>query len=107
MIRTLSRIGGLALIMITALSIGSNAEDGSIARKLFNSQGCKACHNLEGDGSKEAGSFEDMRDHLSREEIRRQLVNPEGTHGKGSISDFNHLSDAEIEALVDFIHPAP
>ena len=107
MILTLSRIGGLALILVTALPIDIHAEDGGVARKLFNSQGCKACHTLEGDGGKEAGSFEDMSERLSRDEIRRQLVNPAGTHGNGSIPDFSHLSDAEIEAMVDFIQPTP
>lgn len=107
MMRSLSIIGGLALIMVTAMPFDSLSEDGGLARKLFNSQGCKACHSLEGDGGKEAGSFEEMRDRLSRDEIRRQLVSPTGTHGDGSIADFSYLSDAEIEALVAFIQTAP
>ena len=107
MFRTLSRTGGMALVIIAFLPIGSLAADDSLARKLFNSQGCKACHTLEGDGGKDDGSFEEMRERLSRAEVRLQLVNPAGTHGKGSIHDFSHLSDTEIEALVSFIQPAP
>ena len=105
MFRAMSLISGLTLVIITCLPIGGLAEDTGLARKLFNSQGCKACHTLEGDGGKDAGSFEEIRDRLSRAEIRLQLVNPAGTHAKGSIPDFSHLSEAELEALILFIQP--
>ncbi len=106
MFRTWSMIGWLALIIVTYLPSGSLAEDTAMARKLFNSQGCKACHAFEGDGGREAASFEEMRERLSWAEIRVQLVNQARTHADGSMPDFSHLSDAEIEALIYLIKPS-
>ncbi len=98
-------IGGFTLIVHVCLPVSSFADDSALARKLLNSQGCKACHSLEGDGGKDAESFEKIRDRLSREEIRRQLVNQERIHAYDTMPDFSHLSEAEIEALIYFIKP--
>jgi mono/diheme cytochrome c family protein len=90
---------------LTVSPANSEEQNDGPARKLINSQGCKACHTLEGDGGTVAGSFEDMREKLTRSEVLSQLVNPEQKHGNSTIPDFSHLSDKEIDALVDFIQP--
>jgi len=105
MLRTLFMIGGLALIIVTYLPFDSLAKDTALARRLLNSQGCKACHTFEGDGGRDAGSFEEMRERLSWAEIRLQLINQPGTHADGSMPDFSHLSDEEIDALIYLIKP--
>lgn len=101
----LAMIGCFTLVIVTCLPCSSLADDTALARKLFNSQGCKACHSLEGDGGNDAESFEEIRDRLSWAEIRLQLVNRDRTHGDGKMPDFSHLSDAEIDALIYFIKP--
>ena len=93
------------LLSLSILPASRAAQDDGPARKLINSQGCKACHTLEGDGGSAAGSFEEMRAKLSRAKIRLQLDNPEHKHGNGTIPDFSHLAQEEIDALVNFIHP--
>jgi hypothetical protein len=50
-------------------------------------------------------SFETMRQNLSQDEIRAKLVNPKKQHGNAKISDFSHLDNTEIDALVEFIQP--
>ena len=85
----------------------AQAKDDALARKLINSQGCKACHALDGDGSTLFISFAAMREKLSRAEIRAKLVNPVHRHGDDKIRDFSHLSHEEIQALVEFIQPNP
>ncbi|MDT8444621.1 MAG: c-type cytochrome [Desulfuromonadales bacterium] len=92
---------------MTILPAGSAGQDGGPARKLINSQGCKACHALEGDGGNLAASFEEIRAKRSRAEIRRKLINPGRKHGSSRIPDFSHLSNAEVEALVSFMQPEP
>jgi mono/diheme cytochrome c family protein len=77
------------------------------ARKLINAQGCKACHALDGNGGLIAGSFEAMRNQLTRAAVRSSLVNPERKHGNNKIPDFSHLSKKEIDLLVNFIQPKP
>ena len=107
MYRSLLTIGIIFLLGLTALPADSEEHDSRRARKLINSQGCKACHTLEGDGGTMAGSFEEIRASLSRTEIRLQLVNQEQKHGKDTIPDFSHLSEEEIVTLVNFIQPEP
>lgn len=102
---------GLLFLAITAffnLAImlpGKASADDGAARKLLNSQGCKACHSMEGDGGVIASSFEEMREKLSRIDIRLKLFNQAGTHGNSKIPDFRHLSREQIDLLVDFIQP--
>ena len=103
MFRIFLIIGAITLLTQTVLMRSSHGLDDGPARKLLNSQGCKACHALEGDGGSLAVSFEGMRADLSGEEIRSQLVNQGGRHGDGAIPDFSHLTDSEREALVDFV----
>ena len=109
MYRSLLIIEIIFLLGLTALPTNSPAsneeQDDRQARKLINSQGCKACHTLEGDGGTMAGSFEEIRASLSRTEVRLQLVNQEHKHGKDTIPDFSHLSEEEIATLVNFIQP--
>ncbi len=94
-----------ALILNAALASLACANDDAKARNLINSQGCKACHTLEGDGGIAAVSFEAMRAKLTRDQVRSQLVNPTHMHGNAKIPDFSHLSGNDIEALINFIQP--
>ena len=98
-------IGVVSLLGLALFPAGSYGQDDGPARKLVNSQGCKACHTLEGDGGTLAGSFEDIRARLSRAEIRQQLVNQEQKHGNSKIPDFSHLSEEELDALISFLKP--
>ena len=98
---------GVLTILAIIFSPFAHAEDEVKARKLINSQGCKACHALSSDGGVLANSFETMRGKLTREQIRSSLVNPEQKHGNGKIPDFSHLAGKDIDALVNFIQPEP
>ena len=80
------------------------ADDEAIARRLLNSQGCKGCHRFEGGTTEVGPKLDHIGAKLSRSEIYSKLVNPERRHGNGLIPDFSHLSEAEIAALVDFLH---
>ena len=97
----------IAIILNAILSPVASADSETAARKLINAQGCKACHTLDGNGGDIASSFEAMRNKLTRAKIRSQLVNPERKHGNKRIPDFSHLSEDEIDILVNFIQPKP
>ena len=107
MAKTLLIVSVIFLLSWSVLPASGEEQNDGIARKLINSQGCKACHALESDGGIAAESFEEIRAKLSRAEIRLTLVNPEGKHGTSKIPDFSHLSEEEIGALVNFIQPEP
>jgi len=75
----------------------------ALARRLLNSQGCKACHTFEGTGAPRGSALDQVGSRLTREQLRSQLVNPQHRHAAGRIADFSHLQDHEVEALTDFL----
>ncbi|MCK4535831.1 MAG: c-type cytochrome [Desulfuromonadales bacterium] len=78
--------------------------DEAMARRLLNSQGCKACHRFEGGTTQTGPRLNEISKNLNRTELYRKLVNPEKQHGNGLIPDFSHLQDDELDALVIFLH---
>lgn len=79
------------------------AADDALARRLINSQGCKACHRIEGAGAAYAPDLRQAGRRLSAGQVRDRLVNPQHTHAGGRLGDFSHLSETEINALVEFL----
>ena len=75
----------------------------ALARRLLNSQGCKACHRIEGSGSTAAVDLDKIGSRLTGEQLRNKLVNPQQQHAAGRIADFSHLQDNEIDALITFL----
>lgn len=76
----------------------------ALARRLLNSQGCKACHKFEGHGTATGPGLEELSVNLNQKELYQALANPEKKHGDGLIPDFSHLRADELEALVSFLH---
>ncbi len=93
----------LGVSTTTAVESVESVESDALAHKLINSQGCKACHSLGGEGGTFAISLEQAGQKLTPVEILQQLVNPKRQHGNGHIPDFAHLSATEIDALVEFL----
>jgi cytochrome c553 len=75
----------------------------ALARRLLNSQGCKACHKFEGTGATRGSDLDQVGSRLTREQLRGTLVNPRHRHANARIADFSHLQEQEIEALTDFL----
>lgn len=82
----------------------SGTDQEAIARRLLNSQGCKACHAFEGGQTEVGPGLVEISMKLNRTELAQSLVNPEHLHGKGLIPDFSHLRAEELDALVVFLH---
>ena len=99
-----------ALMLLLLCSVAGNvrsetpADQEALARRLLNSQGCKACHAFEGVGGSIGNSLEEISRALNRGELRHALANPEKQHGKAPIADFSHLRTEELDALVLFLH---
>jgi mono/diheme cytochrome c family protein len=74
-----------------------------LARRLLNSQGCKACHLLDGEGGHSAVDLSNIGSRLGKGQLRSILVNTQHRHAAGRIADFSHLQAEEIEALVTFL----
>jgi cytochrome c2 len=74
-----------------------------LARRLLNSQGCKACHSFENTVASNGPDLNKVGSRLTREQLRGTLVNPRHRHANARIADFSHLQEQEIEALTDFL----
>ena len=80
-----------------------SSEQETLARRLLNSQGCKACHQFEGGTTEIGPTLKKASRGLTRKELTHSLVNPENSHGGGSIPAFRHLTPEEVKALVAFL----
>ena len=78
-------------------------DDEALARRLLNSQGCKACHRIEGAGATAGPDLDKVGSRLTREQLRSKLVNPQKRHAAGRITDFSYLQGNEIDALTAFL----
>ena len=100
-------LSALTLLLSIAWSCApaafAQSDSEPLARRLFNSQGCKACHRLDDDGASAAPDLSKVGSRLTRQQLRDQLVNPVHRHGDGRIADFSHLKEHEIDALTLFM----
>lgn len=94
---------GLLATLIYAVAGAAPADSEALARRLLNSQGCKACHRIEEAGAIKGPSLEKVGGRLTREQLHSKLVNPQKVHAGGRIADFSHLQGHEIEALTLFL----
>ena len=92
-----------AILLLAALPAAANPDAEATARRLLNSQGCKACHRVEGAGATGGPELEKVGSRLNAEQIRARLANPQKQHAGGRIKDFSHLQGAELDALALFL----
>lgn len=96
-----------AVAVITGLLLAAPAatwaDSEPLARRLLNSQGCKACHRIDGEGGSFAPDLSKVGERLDRGRLRERLSNPRRQHAEGRIADFGHLREDELEALVTFL----
>lgn len=90
-------------LLLFAPAVCAQADADALARRLLNSQGCKACHRIEEAGARTGPSLEKVGNRLTREQLRARVVNPQKQHATGRIADFSHLQNHEIEALTLFL----
>lgn len=101
------RLAVLTLLLAAAWSLAPAAlaapDPEALARRLLNSQGCKACHRLDGEGASFAPALDKVGSRLSREQLRAKLANPGRQHAGNRIGDFSHLQNDELDALTLFL----
>lgn len=93
----------LALLCCWATTVFAQPDAEALARRLINSQGCKACHRLDGEGANSAPDLSKIGRHLNREQLHNILVSSNHLHAAGRIADFSYLQPNEIAALTLFL----
>ena len=94
------------LLLLCLVLLGSSpgaAADDATARELINSQGCKGCHRIEQDGGSLGPDLKGVGKRLTREALRRQLLDPQGRQPGSIMPSSGHLTTPEIEALIDYL----
>jgi putative heme-binding domain-containing protein len=91
------------LLMTILLSAAPARADDSLARELINTQGCKGCHRLAGEGGTVGPDLTEVGKRLTPEQIRQQLLDPKSRNSDAIMPAFDHLAPGEIDALVEFL----
>jgi hypothetical protein len=93
----------LFVLAFTVTAAFAQSEEEALARRLLNSQGCKACHRLDGEGGTAAPDLSKIGSRLTREQLHDALISPKKLHARMLIPDFRHLPQNELDALINFL----
>lgn len=93
-------LAALALFLATP---SFAAKDSASAVDLLNSLGCKGCHRLNGEGGTLGPALDQVGAQLNEQRIRSQLLDPKSVNPGSLMPSFAHLSEQEIDTLVDYL----
>lgn len=65
--------------------------------------GCRGCHKIGKNGGSFGPSLNGVAKRLKKEKIRQQLVNPKASNPSSLMPPFAHLSDADLDALTNYL----
>lgn len=89
----------LVLILFTSAS----ALAGGHGAEVFKAQGCRACHQLAGQGGAIGPTLDGLGKRLDRKRLRQQIVAHETTRPAASMPTYGHLPPADLQALIDYL----
>lgn len=89
----------LLVLVVIAASYTFFRPDG---KTLFLEQGCIRCHTFNGIG-KGAIDLSHVAEKWSAERIRDQIMNPRVNNPNTGMPNFGHLSERQVEALIEFL----
>ncbi|MBN1140923.1 MAG: cytochrome c [Deltaproteobacteria bacterium] len=72
-------------------------------RKLIRSQGCLACHRLEGKGGDGAAPLDEVGARLTPQQLREILEKGKNSPTEPYMPSFSHLLEQDLEHLVAFL----
>ncbi len=92
------------LVMTISLSAAEEISAADEALRLFNSLGCKGCHQFNGEGGSLAPQLDTIGSRKSREQIRVHLEAQAKTKKTDFMPSYNTTSRRELELLSDFLY---
>ncbi len=90
---------GAAVLLLLVFTAGC-AVDGA---SLFSKKGCINCHRFKGKGGSIGPDLTEVKKRRSDEWIRQQLKDSTVNNPNSKMPNFGHLSDREIQALIDYL----
>lgn len=100
----LRRLPLLVLLLLLPLPSGAAAREEP--PEVFLSSGCRGCHFFAGVGGVFSPSLDKVGNRLSRERIAQTIRNHRAIDPQALMPSFDHLSDAEIATIADFLSRA-
>jgi mono/diheme cytochrome c family protein len=93
----------LLLTIPLAFAAGADPPSFPEARKLVNTQGCKACHRLDNEGGDYARPLGKMSRRQHRDRLQEMLVQGTTTDDGRYMPSYSYLQKKEIEMLVNYL----
>jgi len=97
----------LTILLVAMAAVAASADRHPVARKLIHSQGCLACHRLEGSGGDFAVPLDAGSSRLSAEQLRTLLKKGKNSPTEPFMPAYNHLSEEELDQLIQFLLGLP
>jgi mono/diheme cytochrome c family protein len=98
----------IRILLVAALSLvlalpALAADKHARGKELVNSSGCKGCHKIDGMGGSLGPALDRVGKRLSAAQILQQLKNPKARNPSSMMPSFSHLSQKDLQALVDYL----
>jgi len=101
------RLRYLPLTILTASLVLTGsvqaADTATQARELINSQGCKGCHRIDGQGGSLAPELKDMKEKWTVATLRQRLLTSSTAKDGVVMPAFDHLSKDDLDVLIAFL----
>ena len=98
-LKTVFRAGMVISVAATLFSSGCSVDGAS----LFQKEGCINCHRFKGAGGSICPDLTDVARKRSDEWLRQQIKDPGVNYPNSTMPGFGHLSEKEIQALIDYL----
>lgn len=91
------------LLLLSLLTSAPAVAADPRALELYDSGGCRGCHQLKGAGGKIGPPLDRIARRFDPQRLRLSLVAPAALRADTRMPAYNHLPPDEIELLVDFM----
>ena len=97
-------LGCLALCALLLSGCGGKQTPADLGKIVYESQICKTCHMINGEGAKGPGpDLSHVGSKLSAEEIRTQIVDPKKRNPKGTMPAQTGIPKPDLDDLVAYL----
>jgi mono/diheme cytochrome c family protein len=96
MLRAVATLVLVLLLPIDSMAAGHGAQ-------VFNAQGCRGCHQLEGVGGSLGPALDKLGKRMDQERLRQQLIAPKEVKPASIMPAYGHLPPADLQALIEYL----
>lgn len=98
-LKTVLRTGLLIMVTVILFSFGCSVNGAS----LYQKEGCNNCHKFKGTGGSIGPNLTGVTKRRSDKWLKQQIKNSGVNNPNSTMPGFEHLSDKEIQALINYL----